>query len=100
MSMDWEDVCVVHFSGTCSPAQWLLDPQFDDVLFPEFVEKEMLGRYVKILEREHPSDAKQAVRDRLWLITDVASKEWLGYYEDLAREFPRIGRLVDHERDC
>ena len=101
MSMGYRGVEIVHFSGTQSPAHWLLDPSCHDRMsFDDYVENNIIAGFLRNAHGSKPRRAgaprtRAAAESKLRKITHASTREWHDEYERLD---PSIKRLVDEER--
>jgi len=100
MAMTWEQVHVVHFSGTCSPAHWVLNAENHASPFKSFVEGQMLKRYLDILRQDKNGAKKDKpkVEAHLRRMTGQAAQSWKHELEKVLATFPWIGWLLEEAR--
>jgi lipopolysaccharide biosynthesis glycosyltransferase len=101
MTLPYEDVKVLHFSGPTSLTKWALDAEHHSQRFETFAKKVILRSYFVIMDKERQRStqaSRDLVKEHLRKVSTAAMKEWYDTYADLLVKVPSINRLLENAR--
>lgn len=102
LTMNYEDVKIVHFSSGTKPRDFLIDMAYEDMEEMQFAEEVLLKLHMEGFYRDrrsrYSSHSPFAIDAQLRAATRVSAGEWFQRWNDLKLKFPELEFMVETTR--